>query len=236
MTTPDNNRIESLPDLLPLSSSRIASLGIKGLHYGSGTNLHPECLNTDVMQLSSPAGGRTEPGRLSWIGMRFYYLQHDATKSLPVAPESFEWVYSEHFIEHIPQQMAVEWLKEVRRLLKPGGYLRLSTPDLRIYAKGYLEKKGTFFKEHAKRLDSMGVKNVPMRPAWMVNQIFRNWGHQWIYDVEEIRFIATLAEFSGDAVKECYFRSGKDSGVSSLDLENRSDESLYVEIFKDPAE
>jgi predicted SAM-dependent methyltransferase len=78
--------------------------------------------------------------------MRFYYLQHDATKSLPVAPESFEWVYSEHFIEHIPQQMAVEWLKEVRRLLKPGGYLRLSTPDLRIYAKGYLEKRELFSK------------------------------------------------------------------------------------------
>jgi hypothetical protein len=82
----------------------------------------------------------------------------------------------------------------------------------------------------------MGVKNVPMRPAWMVNQIFRNWGHQWIYDVEEIRFIATLAGFSGDAVKECSFRSGKHSGLSSLDLENRSDESLYVEIFKSPAE
>jgi predicted SAM-dependent methyltransferase len=228
-TTP----IQILPDLPPYNKSRIHSLGLKGLHFGSGTNLHPNCLNTDVMQLSESSGTHSEEGKISWIGMQFYYLQHDATKPFPVEEGSFEWVYSEHFIEHIPQQMAVEWLREVRRLLKPGGFLRLSTPSLLKYAEGCLDKKGQFFKEHAKRLKGMGVKNVPLRPAWMVNQIFRNWGHQWIYDVEEIRYIAGLAGFAEDSVSECSFKKGRLPELSVLDLEHRSDESLYVEITRD---
>jgi len=137
--------IQVLPDLQPYNRTRIQSLGIKGLHFGSGTNLHPDCLNTDVMQLSEPSGTKTEEGKLSWIGMKFYYLQHDATKPFPVEEGSFEWVYSEHFIEHIPQQMAVEWLREVRRVLKPGGFLRLSTPSLRRYAEGYLDMAMALF-------------------------------------------------------------------------------------------
>jgi predicted SAM-dependent methyltransferase len=225
--------IQVLPDLQPYNRTRIQSLGIKGLHFGSGTNLHPDCLNTDVMQLSEPSGTKTEEGKLSWIGMKFYYLQHDATKPFPVEEGSFEWVYSEHFIEHIPQQMAVEWLREVRRLLKPGGFLRLSTPSLRRYAEGYLDGNGSFFKDHAQHLQGMGVANVPLRPAWMVNQIFRNWGHQWIYDVDEIRFIAGLAGFGENSVTECSFRSGRLTELSTLDLERRSDESLYVEITRD---
>lgn len=225
--------IQILPDLAPYKASRIRSLGLKGLHFGSGTNLHLDCLNTDVMQLSETSGTHTEPERLSWIGMKFYYLQHDATKQFPVEDGSFEWVYSEHFIEHIPQQMAIDWLKEVRRLLAPGGFLRLSTPSLLRYAEGCLDKEGRFFKEHAKRLEGMGLKDVPLRPAWMVNQIFRNWGHQWIYDVNEIRYIASLAGFSENSVTECSFKSGRLPKLSALDLEHRSDESLYVEISRD---
>ena len=72
--------------------------------------------------------------------------------------------------------MAVDCLKEARRLLEPGEFLRLSTPDLRRYAEGYLDKSGSFFKEHAQLLGRMGVKNVRLCPSWMVNQIFRNWG------------------------------------------------------------
>jgi predicted SAM-dependent methyltransferase len=225
--------IEILPDLVPFTKERLATLGLKGLHFGSGTNLHPDCLNSDVMQLGVPQGGQTAPDRLCWIGKRFYYLQHDATKGFPVENGCFEWVFSEHFIEHIPQQMAIEWLKEVHRLLKPGGFLRLSTPSLLRYAEGCLDPDKQFFIEHAEKLKGMGVGDVPIRPAWMVNQIFRNWGHQWIYDVEEIRYIASLAGFSENAVTECSFRNGRLPELCNLDLERRSDESLYVEITKE---
>jgi hypothetical protein len=39
----------------------------------------------------------------------------------------------------------------------------------------------------------MGVHNVPARRAWLVNQIFRLWGHQHIYNFEELRFTAGRA-------------------------------------------
>jgi predicted SAM-dependent methyltransferase len=43
---------------------------------------------------------------------------------------------------------AVMFLREAKRMLAPGGTLRLSTPDLRLYLSGYLDPKMTFFRQH----------------------------------------------------------------------------------------
>ena len=53
-------------------------------------------------------------------------------------PENtFDFIYSEHFLEHLFIDEALELLKESRRILKPGGVMRIVTPDadLRIYEK-----------------------------------------------------------------------------------------------------
>jgi len=57
---------------------------------------------------------------------------------------------AEHFIEHISFADAVKFLAEVRRLLKPGGTLRLSTPDLAIYAAAFFDPAQRFYQEHYK--------------------------------------------------------------------------------------
>ena len=59
-------------------------------------------------------------------------------------------VMAEHFIEHISFADAVKFLAEVRRLLKPGGTLRLSTPDLAIYAAAFFDPAQRFYQEHYK--------------------------------------------------------------------------------------
>jgi hypothetical protein len=76
----------------------------------------------------------------------------------------------------------------------------------------------------------MGVQNVPNRPAWLVNQIFRLWGHQHIYDFEELKFTAGLAGFPIERARKCEFRSGSLPELAELDREIRNDESLYVEL------
>ena len=215
---------------LPLARGLLESLSLKGLHCGSGANLKTGCLNSDSMQLLDERGFTTKPGTLCFIDDSFFYLQHDATKPFPIENGVFHWIYSEHFIEHIPQNLALAWFQDMRRLLEADGLVRVSTPDLEKYVRGYLDPEEVFFKEHVKRLVAMGVTNVPTRRAWLVNQIFRNWGHQHIYDFDEIKFVASLAGFPVAKARKCQFRSGICPELAELDREVRSDESLYVEL------
>src|SRR5437868_4053917 len=54
----------------------------------------------------------------------------DVTKPFPIPSNSFQFIFSEHHIEHISYKYAVEMLREAFRIMKPGGHIRISTPDL----------------------------------------------------------------------------------------------------------
>ncbi len=99
-------------------------------------------------------------------------------------------------------------LSEVRRTLAPGGILRLTTPDLRRYAISYLNGGG-FFSEHRDRMIEVltPAPLMPARPAFMVNQIFNFYGHRWIYDADELRYVLASAGFAS-AMRVCSFRQG----------------------------
>ena len=224
--------VEVLPQPLPYTPDLAAQWGLCGLHYGCGWNLREGWVNTDLESRVDAQGRRTPVGRLALLDKQFFYLQHDATRPFPFQDESFDWVYAEHLIEHLTLHDAVVWLKDVRRLLKPGGCLRLSTPDLRQYMAGYLDEQGRFFEEHRNRLLKLGLKNIPQRRAWMVNQIFQKWGHQWIYDLDELTFALRQAGFDPAGVTECRYRQGRVPAVYALDLPIRNDESIYVEVVR----
>jgi SAM-dependent methyltransferase len=49
---------------------------------------------------------------------------------LPFENDSVDFVYIEHGIEHINQQNVLKFLKEVQRILKVGGVIRIAFPDL----------------------------------------------------------------------------------------------------------
>ena len=217
-------------DALPLSRTDLAALGLRGLHCGSGRTLHRGFLNSDVMPLRDSQGQESVAGRVCCFQQQLFYLQHDQTTPLPIEDACFDWVFSEHFIEHISLEQAVAWLREVYRVLKPGGIARISTPDLALYANGYGDPEQTFYRRHHAQLQAMGMRGSPSRRAWMLNQIFRNYGHQWIYDQEELTLAAAAAGFDPRLVQRCRYRQGAVPELAELDQEIRSDESLYVEI------
>ena len=197
--------------------------------------VEPGWLNSDLRGIVDGAGNATERGRIARLDGDRYYLEQDSTDPFPLADGCLDTVYSEHFIEHVPMRGAVSWLREMRRLLKPGGVLRLSTPDLRRYIEGYLDTDGAFFAEHRQHLLATGLfegKELPERRGWMVNQIFYRWGHRWVYDLDEIRHIAVRAGFAADAVAERAFGQSPIDGLAALDREQHSDGSLYVELRK----
>jgi predicted SAM-dependent methyltransferase len=252
---PKFQTLEHLPHEPPFGHSVLGELGVRGLQCGSAGILRlGPWLNTDLMAIRVADGETPEFERLTRIDGRLF-LRHDAMQPFPFEDESFDWVYSEHFIEHFFPSEAVTWLTEMRRLLKPGGHVRISTPDLRKYVRGYLEPDNGFFAEHYWILDHalgrfvqgdlenapawgqefnqryvVDETEVPRRPGFMVNQIFHLWGHRWIYDPDELRHVAAAAGFPSELAVECAHREGREPEVARLDLPIRSDESLYFEL------
>lgn len=120
------------------------------LHVGSGNARLPGWTNVDVQPL---------PG---------VDVIADVTKGLDFSGAAA--VFSEHFLEHLAIDDALAFLLEVHRVLAPGGWLRLSTPNLDwVWLTHYrLEGEG-------------GEKRAA---ALAINRAFRGWRHQFLWNRE----------------------------------------------------
>jgi predicted SAM-dependent methyltransferase len=89
------------------------------LNIGSSSHVLPGWFNTDVQP--------------------FYANQHflDATQTFPFPSNAFSFIRSEHMIEHVSHQDGLRMLKECHRVLRPGGTIRIATPDLRKLSRLY---------------------------------------------------------------------------------------------------
>ncbi|RKE22664.1 methyltransferase domain-containing protein [Streptomyces sp. TLI_171] len=214
---------------LPYTHQDFQSLGITGVEFAAFRTRHPHGLGTDLVGLHTDQDA-TRPGPVYRIDGAHLFTQLDISKPLPFADRSVDWVYAEHLIEHVPLGVAVPWLAEVRRILRPGGLLRLTTPDLARYIDGYLDRREQFFNRHRRRLRTMRVgPPMPERRAFMLNQIFYHFGHRWIYDEAELRYVLDRAGFAEFAIERRAFQDGARPDVADLDTAFRKDESIYLE-------
>jgi len=117
----------------------------------------------------------------------------------------------------------LEVLAECKRILVPGGTLRLILPDagkyLTLYQKAMSGEEVIF---PYPELDS----TEGFTPMVAVNRIFRSFGHQYAYDIDTISTMLDGAGFSS-VTKTEFMKSGDKNLL--LDSEIREAESLYVE-------
>jgi predicted SAM-dependent methyltransferase len=138
------------------------------LHLGCGENLLPGWANVDLIGFD---------GVIPW----------NLARPLPIAAGSVDFIYSEHFIEHLALAEVESWLADCCRLLRSGGVLRVSTPDLRTLLAEYA----------AGRTDEWAdVDWHPASPCRMVNEGMRSWGHQFLFDFDELAGCVKRAGFS----------------------------------------
>lgn len=65
------------------------------------------------------------------------YVQYDATLKLKfIKSESVDLVYAGEMIEHFEKKFGISFLREIKRILRPGGRFLLSTPN-KSNSKGY---------------------------------------------------------------------------------------------------
>jgi len=146
------------------------------LHLGCGPNVLNNWANIDIN-----------------ISNNNQVIKWDLTEPLPVSPETIEYIFSEHFIEHLTLEQAKELLSDCYQILQSGGVLRLSTPNLKKLIDEYLSGNIT---------EWLDVGWDPVTPCQMVNECFRLWGHQFVYDYDELKRILNEAGFSHSKLVE----------------------------------
>jgi predicted SAM-dependent methyltransferase len=148
----------------------------------------------------------------------------NATVRIPCADDSAEVVYSSHMIEHLDRREAQAFLLEVQRILRPGGIVRIAAPDLARFAEDY---STTGDADEFIASTHMGLA----RPVGMLSRA--KWAligprhHLWMYDGLSLSKLVSDAGFVDVMIMPAGKTNISDPG--SLDLEERANESVYVE-------
>jgi predicted SAM-dependent methyltransferase len=142
---------------------------------------------------------------------------------LPMADASAGLVYSEHVIEHLTLEDGLALLRECRRVLREDGVLRIATPDLDSLVRSYL---GDWRAQDW--VNWVGHEWIDSR-ALMLNVAFRNWGHQHLYDHDELTLRLAAAGFG--ETRRCAIGESATPGLAGL--ETRADSLLIVEAWGD---
>jgi SAM-dependent methyltransferase len=152
--------------------------GLRKLQLGAGMTPLPGWLNTDLV----PQGN----------GVVFL----DATRPFPMRDESFDYVFSEHQIEHVTLEQGERMLRECFRVLKRGGTMRLATPSLEAMVALSTDTPSQLQRHYIRTVTDQYFPHLDLyEGAVLTNNMLRNWGHRFVYDRRTLRAVLTRAGF-----------------------------------------
>ncbi len=187
------------------------------LHAGAGENYKEGWVNIDL----HPATDKE--------------ILHNLVKGIPFPDNSVDFIYTEHFIEHIPYDAALAFMTESYRVLKPGGVLRISCPDLDFLVAAYTQEN---WRTHSKEEERPPEwEKILETQSWYPNRCFmfnltmrENGEHKYIYNFEEMA--ARLNE-AGFFLHHIHDKKLNQSDYPELQNIDWRGDSLIVEAVKD---
>ncbi len=130
---------------------------IKGVHVGCGPqNIFDGWWNVDILNF----------GEIDQV--------LDITQPWPW--DNLDYVYGEHFLEHLTVPDAIKFLINAGKALQIGGKIRLSTPSLEWVLSSHFSFEA---QDISKRI----------KETWAINRAFNGWGHQFLYSKEMIEHL-----------------------------------------------
>ena len=177
---------------------------LRRLNWGCGSEPEPGWINSDI---------KDGPG---------IDITCDIREGLPVESDSIDYILSIHALPELPYPDLEPALVELRRVLRPGGVLRLSLPDLDQAVRAYLEGDAGYFLVPDDDVRSLGGKLI-VQLTW--------YGYsRSMYTFDFIEELLYRAGFH--RVERCAYRETASEHGGIVELDNRERESLFVEAFK----
>lgn len=182
---------------------------------------------------------------------------HDLARGIPYADASVDVAYHSHVLEHLDREVAPRMLREVWRVLKPGGVQRIVVPDLEALCRAYLAQLESCAAGHAPsamhdesvaalleqsvRREAAGTRQQRPLRRWIENRLLgdarqRGETHQWMYD--RVNLATLLRDVGFREVRQVDFRMSAvaDWPAYGLDTDDAGREyrpgSLYIEATK----
>jgi predicted SAM-dependent methyltransferase len=178
------------------------------LNIGCGTDYKKGWINID-----NNSDNNIEKLDLSW----------DLRNPLPFKDNSVDFIFHEHFFEHLTVEEVGGVIKDLMRVLKKNGVMRIAMPDLEVVVGNYLNvplDKDPVIRDF--KLDF-----VKTRAEW-INMSFRWWGHKWLYDWEELQ--RRLKDAGCTKMKRCKLRQSSHPELRNLEVRDGS--FLTAEVTK----
>jgi SAM-dependent methyltransferase len=120
--------------------------------------------------------------------------EQDITKPLELKNNIADIVFTEHVIEHVSFINGVRFMREAKRILKPGGVFRVVCPSAeKILSNSFEDENG---KEYLKSLERFYPDEHKLFAEWnfdglnefkrtfLLNSIFTGYGHKFIWSAE----------------------------------------------------
>ena len=191
-----------------IAQRRVAEvpIGVRRLNWGCGGHFAEGWINCDR----------------SLTGPHVHMLCDIVSDGIPATSDSFDYAVSVHALQEIPFDMLIPVLSELRRVLKPGGVLRLCLPDARKAIDAYVRGDANHFVVPDEDFKSLGGKFIA-HMLW--------YGHSRVMFTGD--FIEELLLRTGfAAVEHCRHGQTRSRFNGIIELDNREHESLFVEATK----
>jgi SAM-dependent methyltransferase len=193
-----------------LQSSRVRSL--RYLDLGCGLNTHANFINLDY--------NWNPKVDLCW----------DITRGVPFPDRSLRGIFTEHCLEHFPLSVTETIIREARRVLMPGGCIRIVVPDAEIYLTRYTDRL-RHLSDISLPFEQESAHDGIVEPILAVNRIFyqdrdKLSGHRFMYDFNFLSGLLLQCGFS-KAIRASFMQGGDYNLL--IDTQSRAIESLYVE-------
>jgi predicted SAM-dependent methyltransferase len=196
----------------PMSKSKeviesyLAGPGPHKLELGAGHNGKHGWLPTDRSEFENSKG--------------VYTVRVDVTKPFPFGDETFDYIFSEHMIEHLSLKDGQFMVNECKTVLKRKGVLRIVTPSLGFLLRVLSSDRSRFEENYVRWSVKVLVPDAPtVTNAVFFNNFVRAWGHLFIYDRQTLEFIMKEAGFSG--IKECLIGKSEHSALTDVESIDR---------------
>ena len=177
---------------------------IRRLHWGCDSKRPPGWINSDRKE---------GPG---------IDISCDILNGLPLDTDSIDYAVSIHALPEVSYPDLVPVLKELRRVLRPNGVLRLGLPDLERAIQAYLRQDNSYFPIPDEEAVSLGAKFVVYLIWYGYTRTF--FTHDFL---NEHLFKAGFAR-----VDRCAYGETRSPYPGIVELDNREEESLFVEAIK----